>query len=236
MLACLRRVNGGNSSLYATGSTPGFITDQLPFALLSVQRQVESVVIEEFSDLSCRDSPHMLFEQMGFGKPLADFDTNRRANHLLLEYTPSLTGLAEAAGFTIDEWTASGEVAAARMDTTIVAGEIKAGTAAAQRATLVGRSAGVDVVSFTPYTYCTMDIEPAWDLRPMGWRVQVRGDAPFDAQLKFPVPPEEFGSYTPGYTANPAVNAIPYVCAAAPGFLLTEDLVPITPAGPRAQR
>jgi 4-hydroxy-tetrahydrodipicolinate reductase len=64
----------------------------------------------------------------------------------------------------------------------------------------------------------------------------VRGDAPFDAQLSFPIPPEEFGSYTPAYTANPAVNAIPYVCAAAPGILLTEDLPPITPAGPRAAR
>ena len=37
----------------------------------------------------------------------------------------------------------------------------------------------------------------------------------------------------PAYTANRPVNAIPYVCAAAPGILATADLPPITPAGPR---
>jgi 4-hydroxy-tetrahydrodipicolinate reductase len=109
----------------------------------------EPVEIEEFGDLSRRDSPHMLFEQMGFGKPLSEFDPSRRAKHLLGEYGPRLRLLAEAAGFTVDEWAAWGEVAAARRNTKIVAGEIKAGTAAAQRATLVGRSSGADVVSFT---------------------------------------------------------------------------------------
>jgi 4-hydroxy-tetrahydrodipicolinate reductase len=223
--ACKR----GNASLYATGSSPGFIADALPFALLSMQRRVDAIVIEEFGDLSRRDSPHMLFEQMGYGKPLGEFDPHRRANHLLNEYVPALRQLAEAAGFTVDEWTAWGEVAAARHDTTIVAGEIKAGTAAAQRATLVGRQRGVDVVSFTPYSYCTLDVEPAWDLRPVGWRVRVHGDAPFDVQLTFPVPLEELGSYTPAYTANRPVNAIPYVCAAPAGIVLTADLPPITP-------
>lgn len=226
----------GNTSLYATGSTPGFITDQLPFALLSVQRHVNSLVIDEYSDLHRRESTHMIFEQLGFGRPLAEFHANRRAAYLLDEYTQSLADLAEAAGFAIDEWSALGEAAVARKDTTIVAGEIRAGTVAAQRATLVGRSAGVDVLRYTPYYFCSMDVQPAWDLRPMGWHVKVDGDAPFDVQIDFPVPPADFASYTPGYTANPAVNAIPYVCAAAPGFLLTEDLPPMTPAGPRAQR
>lgn len=223
----------GNSSFYATGSSPGFNTDALPFALLSMQRHVEAVEIEEFGDLSRRDSPHMLFEQMRFGKPLSEFDPNRRASHLLNEYGPPLRGLAEAAGLDVDEWTAWGEVAAARHDTKIVAGEIKAGTAAAQRATVVGRRNGVDVVSFTPYSYCTTEIDPAWDLQRSGWRVRVRGDAPFDVQLGLPFPLEQLASYVPAYSANRPVNAIPYVCAAPPGILLTDDLPPITPAGPR---
>ena len=70
---------------------------------------------------------------MRFGKPLAEFDPDRRKNHLFGEYQPPLSVLADAAGFAIDEWTAEGGVAAAKHDTTIVAGEIKAGTAAAQR-------------------------------------------------------------------------------------------------------
>src|SRR5690348_2137786 len=64
--ACAR----GNTSAFATGSSPGFITDALPFALLSLQRDVEAIEIDEYANVSRRDSPHLLFTQMGFGQPL----------------------------------------------------------------------------------------------------------------------------------------------------------------------
>jgi len=221
----------GGSSIYATGSSPGFISDALPFALLSMQRRVDSVEIDEFANLSRRDSPHLLFGLMGFGRPLDSYDP-ARASYLVGEFGPALGVLAEAAGRTVDDWTATGEVAAARRDTSIVAGDLVAGTVAAQRNTIVGRSDGVDVVRFTANWYCTEDVEPAWEMRPTGWRVQVHGDAPFDVDLPFPIPLEDLGSFTPAYTANRPVNAIPYVCAAEPGILATADLPPITPAGP----
>jgi 4-hydroxy-tetrahydrodipicolinate reductase len=225
--ACAR----GSSSIYATGSSPGFISETLPFALLSMQRQVDSIEIDEFADMSRRDSPHMLFEQMGFGKPLDSYSPNRAA-YLVGEFSPSLSLLAEAAGRPVEEWTGTGEVAAARRTTALVAGELPAGTVAAQRTSVVGSTGGVEVLRFSANWYCTTDVEPAWDLRPTGWRVQVRGDAPFDADLTFPVVPEDLGSVTPAYTANRPVNAVAYVCAAAPGILSTTDLPVITPAGP----
>ena len=85
---------------------------------------------------------------------------------------------------------------------------------------------------FTASWYCTKDVDPAWDLRPTGWRVRVRGDAPLGVDLPFPIPLEELGAFTPAYTANRPVNAVPYVCTAPPGILSTLDLPPITPAGP----
>jgi 2,4-diaminopentanoate dehydrogenase len=227
--ACAR----GGSSVYATGSSPGFITEVIPFALLSLQRRAESIEIEEFADLSRRDSPHMLFEQMGFGRPVESYNA-KRASFLLGEFRPSLELIADAAGWTIDEWTAAGEVATARSATSIRAGDIAAGLIAAQRTILTGTSGGVDVVRFTANWYCSTDVEPAWDLRPTGWRVRVRGEAPLDVDLVFPVPLDDLGSFTPAYTANRPVNAVPYVCTAPPGILLTADLAPITPAGPRA--
>jgi 4-hydroxy-tetrahydrodipicolinate reductase len=66
---------------------------------------------------------------------------------------------------------------------------------------------------------------------PTGWRVRVRGDAPLDVELPFPIPVEQLAGHTPAYTANLPVNAVPYVCAAPPGILRFEDLPPITPAG-----
>ena len=221
----------GNSSVYATGSSPGFITDALPLALLSLQRRVESVQIDEFANMSRRDSPHMLFEQMGFGKPVESFDPSR-ASFLLGEFAPALGLLADAAARPVDAWDCKGEVAAALHATSLAAGELTAGSVAAQRTTISGSSEGDEVVRFTANWYCTTDLDPAWDLRPTGWRVRVRGDAPFDVELPFPVPIDELAAFTPAYTANRPVNAIPYVCAARPGILSTADLPPITPAGP----
>jgi hypothetical protein len=221
----------GSSSIYATGSSPGFITDSLPFALLSLQRRVDLIEIEEFANLSRRDSPHLLFQVMGFGQPIDAYDPSR-SSFLLGEFGPPLGVLARAAGRQIDEWTCSGEVAAARRDTAILAGEIAEGTVAAQRTVITGSCDGAEVVRMTPTWYCTDELEPAWDLQATGWRVRVRGDASLDVAISFPIPLEDFASFTPALTANRPVNAIPLVCAAAPGILSTADLPPITPAAP----
>ncbi len=85
---------------------------------------------------------------------------------------------------------------------------------------------------FTANWYCTDDVVPAWELRPTGWRVRVRGDAPLDVELPFPVSLDDMGATTPAYTANRPVNAVPYVCQAQPGILSIADLPPIVPAGP----
>ena len=223
----------GRASVWASGSDPGFITETVPLALLSVQRRVERIEIEEFGDLSRRPSAHMVMEQMRFGKPLAEFDPERRKNHLFGEYQPPLSVLADIAGFEIDEWTGEGGVAAAREDITIVAGEIRAGTAAAQRIVITGRSGGVDRVRFTQYGFVAMDVDPDWGLQPTGWRIRIHGDAPFDVRMPFPVPLDDLASYVPAFNANGPVNAVPYVCGARPGILTTEDLPHIVPRGPR---
>ncbi len=227
--ACRR----GNSSVWVSGSDPGFLTETLPLAFLSIQRRVDLFEIEEFGDLSRRPSRHMVMEQMRFGKALDEFDPDRRKNHLFGEYQPALTVLADLCGFDIDEWSAEGGVAAAKEDVTIVAGVIKSGTAAAQRIVVTGRCNGVDRIRFTQYGFVAMDVEPDWGLQPTGWRVRVHGDAPIDMKMPFPVPLDELASYVPAFNANGPVNAIPYVCAADPGILATEDLPHILARGPR---
>lgn len=224
----------GGSSVWATGSDPGFITETLPLALLSVQRRVDLIEVEEFGDLSRRPSAHMVMEQMRFGRALGDFDPDRRKNHLFGEYQPPLGVLADLAGFAIDDWTAEGGVAAAKEDLLIVAGEIKKGTAAAQRIIIHGRSSGVERIRFVQYGFVSMDVDPDWALQPTGWRIRIHGDAPFDVSMPFPVPLDELASYVPAYNGNGPVNGIPYVCDAPPGFLTTGDLPHLVPRGPRS--
>src|SRR5437899_12679560 len=122
-------------------------------ASICMQRHLDHITIEEFGHLSHRPSAHMVMEQMRFGKPVSEFDPDRRKNHLFGEYQPALSVLADLAGFDVDEWTADGGVAAAKEDLTIVAGEIKKGTAAAQRIVIRGRSGGVDRIRFTQYGF-----------------------------------------------------------------------------------
>lgn len=213
----------GGTSIHSTGSSPGFITEAVPLVLTSIQRRLDRLTIDEFADLSQRDSPGLLFDVMGFGKPPAALD-ERRLSHGRVSFGPSLELLADALGMPLDGLEAGGEVAVARHDLDIAAGHLEAGTVAAQRVSVAGRRHGRTVLQFRANWYCTTDLDPAWDLRPTGWRVTVDGDAPLDVELRFPTPLEELGTVTPGYTAHRAVNAVPFVCDAPPGIRTTLDL------------
>ena len=61
----------------ARASSPGFITEAVPLVLTSIQRRLDSLMIEEYADLSQRNSPDLLFNLMGFRQPPAQFDERR---------------------------------------------------------------------------------------------------------------------------------------------------------------
>ena len=213
----------GGTSIHSTGSSPGFITEAVPLVLTSIQRRLDGLLIEEFADLSQRNSPGLLFDVMGFGRSPADLD-ERRLSHGRVSFGPSLELVAEALGLPLDDLEAGGAVATAARTVEIAAGRLEAGTVAAQQVTVAGLRAGVPLLQFRATWYCTTELEPAWDVRPTGWRVLVEGDAPLDVSLHFPVSLEQMGAVTPGYTANRAVNAVPYVCAAPAGIRTSIDL------------
>jgi hypothetical protein len=223
--ACAR----GGTSIHSTGSSPGFITEAVPLVLTSIQRRLDALTIDEFADLSQRDSPRLLFDVMGFGRPLADFDP-RRLSYGKVAFGPSLHLVADALSLPLDSLEASGDVAAAARPVEIAAGRLAAGTVAAQRMTVSGIRDGRPLLRFRATWYCTTDLDPAWDVRATGWHIAVEGDAPLDVDLRFPVTLDQMAAATPGYTAHRAVNAVPYVCAAPPGIRTTVDLPQIIPA------
>jgi 4-hydroxy-tetrahydrodipicolinate reductase len=122
----------GGTSIHSTGSSPGFITEAVPLVLTSIQRQLDHLVIEEFADLSRRDSPDLLFGLMGFGGDPGSFGESRWS-HGVQSFGPSLRSVAEALSLPLDEVVGSGEVAVASRKTEIAAGTLEAGTVAAQR-------------------------------------------------------------------------------------------------------
>jgi hypothetical protein len=213
----------GGSSVHSTGSSPGFIFEAVPLVLTSIQRQLTALRIDEYADLSQRNSPEMLFGLMGFGRPVGPFE-QFRADYLRSSFGPSLQLVADAIGLPLDSVQASGELAVASKDTTIAAGELTAGSVAAQRITVTGIRSGQPLLRFRATWYCSTDLEPAWELLDTGWHVSVDGDAPLEVTLRMPIPLERMAEISPAYTANRAVNAVPYVCAAPPGIHSTLDL------------
>lgn len=218
--ACRR----GGTAIHCTGSSPGFITEALPLVLTSLQRRLDCYRISEYANLSSRNSPEMLFDVMGFGRPLNSAADAGRAHFLRESFGPSLRLVAGALGLPLDGIEAQADVATARRTTRIAAGVLEAGTVAAQRTTLTGMRRGKPMMIFTANWYCTTDIDAQWSLRPDGWHVTVEGDTPLDVSISFPVAPERWAAVSPGLTAHRAVNAVRYVCAAPPGIRTTVDL------------
>lgn len=216
----------GNSSIHSTGSSPGFITEALPFALLSLERRLDKFQINEFANMSSRNSPQMLFEVMGFGAPLEAMKNASagRVNHLREAFGGSLRVVADAIGLPLDRLEAVGELAAVKRDTQIAAGVIKAGTVGAMRTVVNGMRGDNVVLSFTATWYCTTDLDVDWDLRADGWHVTVDGDVPLDVSIHFPVSAERWPLVSPGLTAHRAVNAVHALCAAAAGIRTSVDL------------
>ena len=219
----------GGTSIHATGSSPGFITEAVPLVLTSIVRRLDGLTIDEFADLSRRDSPDLLFTIMGFGRPPATF-SEARLQHGRVSFGPSLRALADALGLPLDDVEADGEVAVATRTVEIAAGTIEAGTVAAQRLTVTGVRDGRPLLRFRANWYCTTELDPSWDLLSTGWRVTTEGDTPLAVDLRFPFPIEQMAEHSPGYTAHRAVNAVPVVCAAAPGIRTTADLPQIVAA------
>jgi hypothetical protein len=222
--ACKR----GNSSIHATGSSPGFITEALPIVLASIQRRLDNLTINEFADCSSRDSPEMLFQMMGFGRPAGPAHP-AQLEHAKLCFAPSLQLVATSLGLPIEKFEVSGAVGLARRDERIAAGVVPAGTVAAMKTTVSGFRGGKPLMTFTSTWFVATDVGTSdgaqWEFRtPSGWHVVLQGDCPLDVSISFPVAPENYADMTPGLTAHRPINAVPYVCEAPAGIRTTADL------------
>ncbi len=219
----------GGTSIYSTGSSPGFSTEAMIIPLLSMQRRLDCLTIDEFADVSSRNSPEMLFRIMGFGAPMGPYD-QRRADHLKYDFGNSLAVVADAMGLSFDAVEAFGELSPVTEDVHIAAGTVPKGTVGAMRTTITGLHKGKPVLRMRTNWYVSNRIEADWELLHSGWRVVMEGDTPMNILITYPeMSAEDYAAFTPGLTAHRAVNAIPMVCEAAPGIRTTVDLPQVIP-------
>ena len=108
----------GNASIHATGSSPGFITEALPIVLMSLQRRLDFLGVDEFANCFEGCSEQMLIEIMGFGETPEVFAKRDIASRDEV-FEHSLGLLASALNTPIERFETTTEVAVCRNPTKV---------------------------------------------------------------------------------------------------------------------
>lgn len=224
----------GGTSFHAGGIHPGYAGDILPVTLARIANRVDKIQVHEVVNV-LTDAPLDHIDWLGFGK---DKDKFLSEPTILgfgkIFFAQSMYMIAEGLGVEIDEVTSDLRAATATEDIPHELGSIATGTVAAQHHEWTGWVAGRPLIVFhAKYTTCGPEsIDPAWDWGKTQYRIVVEGDP--DTELTLAGVEKPDGTMThPGYdwTAMGAINAIPDVCDAAPGWVNHFDLGLIKPRG-----
>jgi hypothetical protein len=224
--ACLK----GGASIHATGASPGFSSEALPLVAASMSRRMDCMTIDEYADIPASCPDVQVVQGMGFGRqPGGKFDPNLLA-HISHGFEQSVNLVAKALNVPVDGFEVLGETANAKERFLLPGGTpIEKGTVAAQRISVSGMRKGKAIIRYRLNWYCITSVDPDWDLRRSGWRLLIEGETPIDINVTFPVSGGQVSSSMAAITAYRVINAVPYVCAAAPGIRTTADLPNIVP-------
>jgi hypothetical protein len=225
----------GGTSFHGGGIHPGYAGDILPLTLARVMNRIDRISVHEVVHV-LRDAPVDHIDWMGFGKDKDKFLTEPTILGLGLPFfAQSMYMIAAGLGVTIDEVTAAPiEAATATADIPHPEGAIAKGTVAAQRHEWTAWVDGRPLIVFhAVYVAAEADrLDPPWDCGKTRYRIVIDGDPPTELILQG-VERADGTMAHPGYdwTAMGAINAIPAVCDAAPGWVTHLDLGLVQPRG-----
>ena len=168
----------GNSSLFVNGIDPGFANDLLPAALAGTCQHIEQVRCMEIVDYATYDNATVMFDIMGFGKPLDEIPMLLQPTVLSLAWGSVVRQLAAGLGITLDEVVEVYHREPAPEDFQIASGFVPEGTAAALRFEVRGLVGERAVVVLEHVTRLRDDLCPDWPqpAQPGGsYRVEITG-------------------------------------------------------------
>jgi len=223
----------GQSSLHGTGIHPGFVGMTLPLALSSMSNTIEHVRIEERADWTFYDSPRITFDNMRFGHPPeeATLEANpfARFNADLFEQQVWMLSDAFAAG--IDEVRVEQELAVAPESRDVRAGRLEAGTVSGQRYRWVGTRAGSSRIEIEALWTLGGFYPQHWPKPRDGWTVTIEGEPSLQTHFislaslrRSDTTIDEHVHAASVATALQAVNSVPALCDAEPGWRSSIDL------------
>jgi hypothetical protein len=218
----------GGASLYASGLEPGFAGDQLVLTLATLSHRIESVRTQEIFTYTDYPVVFTMFEVFGFGKPPEHRAIMEIPGVQTSSWGPPVRMVADRLGAPLDaiRETYEKRVTDRRLD--VAAGVIEPGTVAAVRFETIGVVNGRDAIVIEHVNRMHPDIAPEWptSARDGTYRITFDGDPGLSCELVLGTPANFTGQGMIA-TAMRVVNAIPYVCEAAPGLVTSADL-PLT--------
>jgi hypothetical protein len=220
----------GGASFFTSGIDPGFANDILPLTLMSACERIDSVRIMEILNYSTYNQPEVLFDTMGFAQPIDSTPLLLTPGVLGFAWGGTVHMLAEGLGVELDEIRETHERVPAPETFTILPGTVEKGTTAGLRFEVQGIVNGRPAIVIEHVTRLRNDIAPDWP-QPTGlgcYRVIIEGSPSMTCDLQ--LVGEDGDENTGGLvaTAMRVLNAVPAVCAAAPGLLSTLDLPLVT--------
>jgi 4-hydroxy-tetrahydrodipicolinate reductase len=220
-------------SCFTSGIDPGWANDLLPLVLTGTCEYVTSVRVMEIVNYATYAQPTVLFDTMGFGKPLDSTPLILIPGVLTFAWGGVIKVLAAGLGAELDEIREVHERQASKVDLDLGFGVVEAGTTAAMRFEIQGIVDGEPKIVVEHVTRLHDDLAPEWP-QPVGhsgYRVIVRGNPNYTCDVQMM---GDDGDHNTGGlvgTAARIVNAIPAVCEARPGLLSTLDLPLVTGRG-----
>lgn len=228
----LRRATAaGHSSLHGTGLNPGNLGVVVPIALSGMAHSIEHVKVQERADWSVYDSVEITFDQMHFGSPPEEVTPDTDGLKFTSElFQQQVWLLGDALGLGVDRVSTDLEVIPASVDRDICGRTLCAGTVAGQHWRWTGHRDGAAVVEVETLWTVGEPQPKHWPAPQHGWTVTIEGTPSMQAHLmtlasfRRDVPLADHVRSASVATAMQAVNAVPAVCDAQPGFVTMADL------------
>jgi 4-hydroxy-tetrahydrodipicolinate reductase len=220
----------GNSSCFTSGIDPGWANDLLPFVLTGACEYIDELRVMEVVNYATYAQPTVLFDIMGFGRPLDSDPLLLLPGVLSLAWGGVVKVLAAGLGVEIEELREVHERRPAPRDIDLGFGVVEQGTTAAMRFEVQGVVDGQVRIVLEHVTRLADDLCPDWPqpIGESGYRVIVTGNPTYTCDVQMM---GDDGDHNTGGlvgTAARLINAIPAVCAAPPGLLSVLDL-PLIP-------
>ena len=229
--ACQR----GKSTLFGSGMNPGF-ANLLGLVSAGICDRIDKISVLESVDSTGYASPETEIP-IGFSHPITNPDLPAMVRKGTAVFEDAVHLMADALGIDLDGVVCEAGFAAATRDLDLGYMRIDEGCVAGIEASWQGRVAGRTVIDLQVRWRKGRHLEPDWPLEH-GYLIQIEGQPCVRTKLEIRPPKDFAGQSFEDFmqlgmiiTALPAVNAIPAVCAAAPGIRTYVDLPLITGRG-----